>query len=127
MSVGPKAKAVKAAKDRLTSIANATKMVEEKVPSKGKSGKGNGNDTISRAETFTEALNRAVKEGRTTNIPPDIIERINKGEELDFNEVTKELTRQYNNYAYGHDEAPDNMTIVANAVANVLERMEMRT
>ncbi len=37
--------------------------------------------------------------------------------------MTKELTRQYNNYAYGHDEAPDNMTIVANAGAEALQKI----
>ena len=39
----------------------------------------------------------------------------------------EEVQKKFNRIRFGHDEAPDNMTIVANAVANVLERMEMRT
>ena len=38
-----------------------------------------------------------------------------------------EVQKKFNRIRFGHDEAPDNMTIVANAVANVLEKMEKRT
>lgn len=34
-----------------------------------------------------------------------------------------EVQKKFNRIRFGHDEAPDNMTIVANAVANVLEKL----
>lgn len=57
-------------------------------------------------------------------IPQDILQRAKDGEELDFDKESARLRDQANRYQYGWDQAPNNQTIIANAIAEALSRIE---